>query len=252
MVQRLLDRSRARRGSPEGDRAGTPRASRGGTSACGSPRPRARAGAVSVRRRPVRIRVVGMSVRSPLALLGRERHLERAERAGAEGVIQRLPPARERVGRAHEVVEQGCRAAAISIARSNVRRRSPPTSSVPPVYAPTSSSSRNHNGVRSAPPPGIPDSTTRPPALVVRSARSSAPLEPTHSIATSTPPSRNSWPRSGVSFTACSPRRTAFTACSGRTTSVAPTSSRRLALPGMLGRHDHPARVRQPLRARGP
>ena len=84
-------------------------------------------------------------------------------------------------------------------ARSNVcrelRRRARAA-----VYAPTSSSSRNHSGVRSAPASGMPDTTTRPPALAVRSAMSSALFDPTHSIATSAPPSRNSWPRSGFSF----------------------------------------------------
>ncbi len=95
-------------------------------------------------------------------------------------------------------------------------------SSMPVVYAPTSSSSRNHSGVRSAPPAGMPLTTTRPPAFVVRSAMSSARFDPVHSNTTSTPPSRNSWPRSGVSFTACPARRTALSACSGRTTSSAP------------------------------
>src|SRR5258705_13245423 len=49
---------------------------------------------------------LGMSVGSPLILLGRERHLERAERAGAERVVQRPAPAGERTGGAPEVLEQ--------------------------------------------------------------------------------------------------------------------------------------------------
>ena len=77
--------------------------------------------------------------------------------------------------------------------------------SVPEVYAPTSSSSRNHKGVRSAPEPGMPLTTTRPPARTVRSDRSRPPRDPTHSIATSAPPGRKSCPRSGVSFTALRP-----------------------------------------------
>src|SRR5919106_800308 len=112
--------------------------------------------------------------------------------------------------------------AATDMARSNAERRSPFTRSIPDAYAPITSSSRNHTGVRSAPATGSPASTTRPPARVVRRARSREPRVPAHSMPTSTPPRRNAPPRSGWSRNAREPRRTADTASRGPTTSVAP------------------------------
>ena len=68
---------------------------------------------------------------------------------------------------------------------------------------------------------------------------SSALFEPVHSSTTSAPPSRNSWPRSGVSLTALVCRRTALVVCSGRTTSSAPARRGGRPLLLVLGRDDH-------------
>ena len=70
----------------------------------------------------------------------------------------------------------------------------------------------------------MPETTTRPPARVIRSARLRLEREPTQSIATSAPPSRNEAPRSGLSFIAPVARRTALVASLGSTISFAPNA----------------------------
>ena len=74
---------------------------------------------------------------------------------------------------------------------------------------------------------GNPTRTTRPPARVVRRARSSALGVPAHSNTTSTPSSRNGLPRSGSSRTERASLRTAAGASSGVTACVAPNRSAR-------------------------
>src|SRR4029453_10970468 len=70
----------------------------------------------------------------------------------------------------------------------------------------------------------MPETTTRPPARVIRSARFRLEREATQSIATSAPPSRNEAPRSGLSFIAPVARRTALVASFGPTISLAPNA----------------------------
>ena len=85
----------------------------------------------------------------------------------------------------------------------------------------------------------MPETTTRPPALVVRSARSSALFEPVHSSATSTPPSRNSCPRSGVSLTRARVPPHGLRGVLGPDDLVGAGQPGGRALLLVLGRHDH-------------
>src|SRR5581483_6424135 len=96
---------RARPGSPAASPVGRSPACRAGTSAAGTPRPRGPGAAGSARPPPTRTQASSRA-EPPLLCVRFERHLQRAELAGGERVVDRLAPAPERIRRPDHPVER--------------------------------------------------------------------------------------------------------------------------------------------------
>ena len=180
-------------------------------------------------------------------LLRREGHLERAEPAGRHRVVDRVAPPR----------------------RAD-RSRRPAASSIGPVWLASSIASANEWRRRTVRASSMPAGVradelelAEPQRREIGAARGDAgdddasaglrgaqrqverALEPVHSNTTSTPPSRNSCPRSGVSFTACPTRRTAFSGVLRAHDLVGAGHLRGRPLRRVLRRHDHAPRLRE-------